>query len=104
MSTTASSCGMLFCECDEDPTRKSRERMIVQLEAHSRASSKTRCLGHYDGPHNPPNEKGCLAQHGGLLRTPARWSALACGTWTPLNGSVRETGSNYCLTSDYPRW
>src|SRR6516165_8402871 len=31
---------LLFCECDNDPTRKSRERMIVQLEAHSRASSK----------------------------------------------------------------
>src|SRR5262245_36625745 len=55
---------LLFCECDEDPTRKSRVRMIVQLEAHGCGSSKTCCLGHDGAAHNGPNEKGYPVQHG----------------------------------------
>src|SRR5262249_46609974 len=40
---------LLFCECDQDPTRKSREWMIVQLQAHGCVSSNTLCHGRDDG-------------------------------------------------------
>src|SRR6516165_9709910 len=94
---------LLFCKCDEDPTRKSRERMIVQLEAHSRTSSKI-SVRYDSAAHNRPSEKECPAQDvsTNVARVPREGADR--GTRAPLNRSVCATGPNYCRTSDHSRW